>query len=147
MPHARQQIRDYVATAISGGTLYGTNVFKMRSHPLDDKIEAAVCIYTVNEAVSQHNITSAVMRIMTLTLEAFVVGSSESAFESVDDMSQEIEDIMSADRRLGGLVKDCQLTSAVTDINTDGRRAVATLALNYEVTYRTGPGDAGVIVP
>lgn len=149
MAHARQQIRDAIASVVNGGTVYGTNVFKMRTIPLDDSIVSGVCIYTVSENIQQMSMGRPAdqRRQLDANIEAFAVGSSTSVFDTVDDIATEIEQKMANNYTLGNLVEDCQLVGSSTDVNNEGKKAIGTLALTYRIIYKVNPTNSEVILP
>ena len=52
MSHVRQQIRDRIATILTGLPTTGANVFKMRRYALDDSKLPAILVYTMDEGSS-----------------------------------------------------------------------------------------------
>ena len=49
MSHVRQQIREQVATTVTGLTTTGSNVFQSRVYPLQDANLPALLVYSINE--------------------------------------------------------------------------------------------------
>jgi hypothetical protein len=152
MAHVRQQIRDHVAAILTPGAIYGDRVFKMRSYPLSEKIANAVCIYTTRATYQRETMAaSPAGRIyraqQTVVVEAFHSGPSTSVFDDIDALSAEIEQKVLDDPTFGGKVKDVILTSAEQDVNTDGGVAIASIALEFVVSYRFSPANPEVSIP
>jgi hypothetical protein len=147
MSHVRQQIRDALATILTGQGVWGSNVFKMRSYPLSEGRRAAVCIYTTR-AEYQPSVISGMRAgqtydvTLSAAIELFISSNSETVFDEVDTQSAIIEDAIGAKPDLDGLVKDVSIVGVETDVEADGSVAIGTVSIELAITYRVSPTDA-----
>ena len=142
MAHFRQQIRERVATTLTGLTTTGSNVFQSRVYPLQDANLPALLIYTKEESseIITMGSTRALDRELTLSVEAYVKSNANSD-DTIDTISDEIESAIGADTTLNNKAKDVFLIS--TDINYvgEGENPVAVATLNFLVNYCTDEDD------
>lgn len=153
MAHARQQIRDYVATGLTGLPTTGANVFIGRTRPLPANHEPALLIYTRTET-SKRAVAGRppkLERITTLHVEGRVV-SGGPPDDLLDQIAAEIEagiaaliDYGSA-IFFGGLVENVDMVSTETLVKADGDKHIGGVQLTYQVTYRTAEGAPTAIV-
>lgn len=141
MAHVRQQIRDRVATLVTGlGT--GATVYKMRKYSLDDAKLPALIVYTTSESSDLITIgTRTLRRRLDVVVEALALGSSATIFETIDTMCVEVEEALAADFELNGLAKSTVLRSTETDVNVEGDRGVGVGTMTFQVEYVTSIGD------
>jgi len=143
MAHARQLIREQVATTLTGLTTTGSNVFQSRVYPLQDANLPALLVYTKEESseIITMGSTRALERLLTLSVEAYVKSNNNSD-DTIDTISEEIEAAIGADTTLNNKAKDVFLIS--TDINYvgEGENPVAVATLNFLVNYCTAEDDA-----
>jgi hypothetical protein len=128
MAHARQLIREQVATTLTGLSTTGSNVFQSRVYPLQESNLPALLIYTKEESSEAIVMGSdrAIERELTLAVEAYVKNNTNSD-DIIDDIAEEIE----------SAIKDVFLVS--TDINYvgEGENPVAVATFNFLVNYCT----------
>lgn len=142
MAHVRQQIRDQVATTITG-LATGATVYKMRKFSLDDSALPALVVYSNDEASSLVTVgTRTLNRSVTIVIEVIALGSSTGVFDTIDTMCAEVEAAVANDFTVGGLAKSAILRRTDTDVNTDGDKAIGVATMNFEVQYVTSIGDA-----
>ena len=142
MAHVRQQIRDQVATTITG-LATGATVYKMRKFSLDDSALPALVVYSNDESSNLVTVGSRTLnRSVSIVVEAMALGSSATIFDTIDTMCAEVEAAMAADFTVGGLAKSTILRGTDTDVNTEGDKAIGVASMNFEVQYVTSIGDA-----
>jgi hypothetical protein len=142
MAHVRKQIRDRIATLVTGLTTTGSNVYKMRRYALDQDKLPAVVVYTNDESSALQTMGSVNLdRVLSVSVQAFVSGSSTTVFDTLDTIAVEIEEAIAADFTLNGLAKRCHLTGTNVDINPEAEKAIGDITLTYEVVYRTTISD------
>jgi hypothetical protein len=138
MAHARQLIREQVATTLTGLSTTGSNVFQSRVYPLQESNLPALLIYTKEESSEAIVMGSdrAIERELTLAVEAYVKNNTNSD-DIIDDIAEEIESAIGADSTLNNKAKDVFLVS--TDINYvgEGENPVAVATFNFLVNYCT----------
>ena len=148
MTHVRQQIRDAVATTVTG-LATGATVYKMRKYDLDKAALPAILVYTMDESSGLATIGQTIgqktlNRNLTLVVEVLIEGNSDAVFNAVDTACEEVEAAVSADFYVGGLAKSIVLTSTATDVNVEGSDAIGSATMQYTVNYWTSNENAGV---
>ena len=138
MSHVRQQIRDRVATLVTGLPTTGASVYKMRRYALDDAKLPAICVYTTDESSSLITIGSRTLRrVINVVIDIIIKGSSTAVSDSIDTICVSAEEAMAADFTLNGLAKSSVLTSSEIDVNVEGEKSIASARLVYAVEYVT----------
>lgn len=142
MAHVRQQIRDRVATLVTGLPTTGANVYKMRRFALDDSKIPAICVYTMDESSNLITVGSRTLgRTVNVAADIIIKGSSATISDALDDICVSAEEAIAADFHLNGLAKSCILTDTNITINVEGERSVASARLVYTVDYVTSISD------
>ena len=142
MSHVRTQIRDRVATLVTGLPVTGSSVYKMRKYALDDAKLPAICVYTTDESSALITVGSRTLRrVINVMVEAFVKGQSTAVSDTIDGVCVSIEEAIAADFALNNLAKSCILTSTEVDVHIEGEQAIGTARLVYAVEYVTSIGD------
>ena len=142
MSHVRQQIRDRIATRVTGLPVTGASVYKMRRYAIDDSKLPAIFVYTTDESSSLITIGARTLRrVINVMIEAVVYGSSTAVSDSLDSVCVSVEESIANDFSLNGLAKSCILTSTEIDVNVEGEKAFATAQLVYAVEYVTSIDD------
>ena len=142
MAHVRKQIRDRIATLVTGLPTTGANVYKMRRYALDDAKLPAICVYTMDESSSLITIGSRTLkRTINVAVQAFAVGSSTTISDTIDAICVQVEEAIAADFQLNGLARSCVLTESQIDISVEGEKSVGNVSLIYSVEYVTTIGD------
>jgi hypothetical protein len=140
--HVRQQIRDRVATLVTGLPTTGANVYKMRRFALDDSKIPAICVYTMDESSNLITVGSRTLgRTVNVAADIIIKGSSATISDTLDDICVSAEEAIAADFHLNGLAKSCILTDTNITINVEGERSVASARLVYTVDYVTSISD------
>lgn len=142
MSHVRTQIRNRIATLVTGLPVTGASVYKMRKYALDDSKLPAICVYTTDESSGLVTIgTRTLRRVINVMVEVFVKGSSTAVSDTIDGICVSVEEAIAADFALNGLAKSCILTGTETDVNIEGEQGIGTARLVYAVEYVTSIGD------
>lgn len=142
MSHVRTQIRDRIATLVTGLPTTGSSVYKMRRYALDDSKLPALCVYTTDESSGLITVgTRTLRRVINAVVEVYAKGASATIHDTVDGICVSVEEAIAADFGLNGLAKSCVLTNTETDVNVDGENGIASARLVYSVEYVTSIGD------
>lgn len=138
MAHVRQQIRDRVATLVTGLPTTGANVYKTRRYALDDAKLPAICVYTMDESSTLITIGSRTLRrVINVAIDIVIKGSSTTVSDTLDTICVSAEEALAADFTLNGLAKSSVLTSTEIDVNVEGEKSIASARLVYAVEYIT----------
>lgn len=136
MTHIREQIRDRIATLVTGLPSTGANVFAMRRYALDDSKLPCILIYTNNE---QSNIATIGLKTglynLEVMIEVITKSSSSTISDELDQICANVEAAIGADFQLNGLAKSCILTSTDISIAVDGENPLSSANMKYNVQY------------
>lgn len=169
MSHVRQQIRDHVATLLTGfiydrfgiilrdrsgsqltdnATVLGTGtIYKYRRYALDDSQLPALLIYTPTEDVQLATMGNRTLgRVLELRVDIINKGSSTNIFENIEQFCAEMASAIEEDYDLGGLAKSCILSQTDIAVDTSGERAIGTGKMFFNVTYVTAINNCQVSV-
>ena len=134
--HIRQQIREKFGTTLTGLTTTGSNVFESRVYPLENASLPALIIYTKSE--TSEPIVIGTQRLMSRELSVVVEGYAKATSnfdDTIDTISKEVEEAISADRTLGGLAKDTYIESTEIEYTGDGEQPVGYVSLTFLTNY------------
>ena len=147
MSHVRQQIREYFGTTLTGLTTTGSNVFESRVYPLDNTTLPTLLIYTKSE--SSEPIVIGVDRVMSrelaVVVEAYCKATSNFD-DTIDTISKEVEEAISADRTLGGLAKDTFIESTEIEFNGEGEKPLGYVSLTFLTNYYVNEQNPDVAI-
>ena len=134
--HVRQQIREYFGTTLTGLTTTGSNVYESRVYTLQESTLPSLVIYTKTEGSEPIVIgTNRVMsRELSVVVEAYCKAVSNFD-DTIDTISKEVEEAISADRTLGGLAKDTYIESTDIEYTGDGEQPVGYVTLSFLTNY------------
>lgn len=169
MPHVRQQIRDHVATLLTGliydrfgivlrdrsgsqlsdnSSILGTGtIYKYRRYALDDSQLPALLVYTPTEDVQLATIGNRTLgRVLELRVDIINKGASTSIFENIEQFCADMGRAVEEDYDLGGLAKSCVLAQTDISVDTSGEKAIGTGKMFFNVTYVTAIDNCQVSV-
>lgn len=134
--HARTQIRNAVTNLLIDNTLVGSNVFESRIQPISNAKLPAILVYTKQENIGDHSISypRTQHRQISLNVEVYVKAKN-NIDKDLDSLCLEVEKILSADLKLGGLVKDIVLSSTDIQFSDEGEKPIAVAVLGYSILY------------
>lgn len=135
--HLRRQIREAVATAVTGLATTGSRVFQSRVYPLQDSEFPALLVYTLGEVVGQGSMPAPRWQERTVRLQVLAVARADADVDdTLDQICKEVEVALAMPcAALAGIAQMITLVS--TDIEMQGTDAqpVGQAALTYEVLY------------
>jgi hypothetical protein len=135
MSHVRTQIRDDIATRLTGLATTGNRVHQSRIPPRGDADLPCLLITTNDEEIEQSLIGGLFQR----HLELVVIGvakANSAIDDTLDAIALDVETTMAGDRR-------ASLMRIETDFDDELDRPVGRIALHYRVFYSTRAGDPG----
>ena len=146
--HVRQQIRDAALALLKNNTTAGSYVRLADAIATDQQDLPAIVIYTKEEQAGLEEATMGATRSQQRELQLIIEiqARGTNVQNSLDAIAAQVEPLMSADRTIGGLAKDSWLDDSSSDFDGDGDQFIATLALLYQVDYRTVEGAPTVAV-
>jgi len=142
MAHVRQQIRDYVITLLTGLSTTGANVFSHRYYPMSDATIPGIIVYTEDESQSYQTIgpDRTIKHELTLRIEAFVKSVSNYD-DTLDDISVEIMNALSPNRKLNGLAKDTRISTFSSAGEVGGEQPAFMGRFDIQIIYHTKESD------
>ena len=135
MSHARTQIRDAIFdildTAISNVTIQ-----KSRIYPIGSGKLPAILIYTRQENLQDSSLSKPRTQFRNLSLVIEVIAKANNDLDqTLDDLAVKIEEALSVDTSLGGLVKDTVLQTTDIQYLEDGDKPHGVMMMTYAVIY------------
>lgn len=148
MTHVRQQIRERIATNVTGLTTTGARVYQSRVYNLEAANLPGLLVYSNNETSERDTMGILANQDLDRTLELVIEGYASTA-SNLDDVldliAEEVETAVAADPTCNGLSKDLFLSETTISLTGEGDSPAGVLSLTFEVSYRTtttAPGTA-----
>jgi len=135
--HLRRQVREAVATLLTGLTTTGSRVYQSRVQPLAASQLPGLVILTNNEDIEQSTIGGMLER----RLQVEVIGkvkASADVDDKLDDIAKEVEvKVYSSltNNTLTGLIKSLDLKSIDVGINGETDQKVGEIRMQFEAVY------------
>ena len=143
MTHARQQIREAVATALTGLTTTGTRVYQSRMTPKDT--QPFLLIETGHEEIEQGP-QLCLQRALIVTVRGYAKAAS-NVDDALDTIAAEIEVAAQAAGTFGGkLPAGLVLQSIDVDFDDALERPVGVIEMQFKAGYFTQSGLPGSFV-
>lgn len=140
MSHARTIIRNTIVSLLKSNPALkkavGDKIYESKVYPIDTV--PSIMVYTPNEQVIDYTISypRTQTRQLTLIVEIFAKANA-NLDQTADSLALEVEDILSKDPTLGGVIKDLSLHSSETIFSSEGDKPIAVTTLTYHLSYRT----------
>lgn len=136
--HVRRQIREAIATAVTGLATTGARVFQSRIYPLEATDLPGLRIYTISEASSTQNFGFPRLyeRRLTVRIEACAQATADLD-DVLDEICKEVETALGgAAVSLGG-AKSITLLDTDISMSGDSEKPRGQAAMSWEVFYVT----------
>jgi hypothetical protein len=135
--HLRRQIRERVATTLTGLSTTGSNVFQSRIYPMESAGLPGLCVYTQEESVGIQSMggTRNVSRDLTLIIEGYASASS-NIDDTMDAIGKEVEVAMAGDIEINNLAQDSYLSGVEITLSGDGSTGIGKITHSYTVVYQ-----------
>lgn len=139
--HVRQQIREAIASLLTGLASTGANVYQSRLIPLQADELPALLISTNAERIDALGIgvNPLLERELTITVTA-VAKVSTNLDDALDGMIKEVEQAINASESantLGGLVKSILLSDIDIEMNAEAETPTGQAILTFNTQYYT----------
>ena len=143
MAHYRQQIRERVATTLTGLDTTGNNVFQSRIYNIEESKLPCICIYTVSESSEPISMSPprSIEKVLDLVVEIYIKGLNSAS--DLETVLKEVKEKMFTDRLINNLAKDSYLSSQELTYNGEGDKNIAVGVLTYQVFYHHTEGTLG----
>jgi hypothetical protein len=141
MAHFRQQIRERVATTLTGLATTGSNVFQSRVYPIEENKLPCLLIYTKDETSEPLAMSPprSIEKVLNLVVEAYVK-TNNNFDDTIDTICKEVEEALYTDRLINNLAKDSFLTNTEINFNSDGDNPVGIVVMTFEIAYHHTEG-------
>ena len=142
MAHLRQQIRERVATTLTGLTTTGSNVFQSRVYPLENTKLPCLLIYTREESSEPLDMgpPRTIEKRLSLVVEGYVKANSNYD-DTIDTITKEVETALYGDRLINNLAKDSFLVSTDISFNGEGDNPLGIVVMIFEIPYHHTEGS------
>lgn len=146
--HARAQIRQAMATQLTGLVTTGSNVFASRVYPMDDAHLPSLAIYSLaEEAWEDGDVVTSERQFRGLSLE--VVARAKEATnldDTLDEICSEVEAALYADMTLGGMkVKTLRLLGTEIVLAAQ-EKPVGEARMRWAALYRVNPATPSTLI-
>lgn len=136
--HLRRQIREAIATAVTGLATTAARVFQSRVYPLERGTDLpGLLVYSLTETSEGGSLGAP--RLMTRVLRVQVVAIAEALADLDDQLDQickEVEVALAMPvAALAGIAKSITLVSTDIELKGTSVRPVGQAAMTYEVVY------------
>lgn len=145
MAHQRKLVRQAVVALLTNATSAGARVFDTRRAPHKRSLLPAIVVYTLREpdVVESGEAPRELERVVRAEIAGYVADTEAVPLgDAMDDLAEQIEAVMDANRYLGGAAAESVLESTEMMVPTEDDRSdppVGIVVLTYAVTYRTEP--------
>ena len=142
MAHLRQQIRERVATTLTGLTTTGSNVFQSRVYPIENTKLPCLLIYTREESSEPLDMSPprTIEKRLSLVIEGYVKANSNYD-DTIDTITKEVEVAIYGDRLINNLAKDSLLVSTDISFNGEGDNPLGIVVMTFEIPYHHTEGS------
>ncbi|MDP3322645.1 MAG: hypothetical protein Q8S71_03760 [Hydrogenophaga sp.] len=139
--HVRQQIREAIATALTGLATTGNRVFQSRITPLQDDELPALLVSTNSEKVDALSVSfNSILERELAVLVTVVAKATDNLDDALDMSIKEVEAALNATveaNTLNGLVKEIVLTDIDIEMNADAETPTGQALLTLKASYYT----------
>jgi len=135
--HLRRQIRERVASDLTGLSTTGSNVFQSRIRDLEKSKLPCLLIYSNSEEVEISAMGSprTVARNLEMVVEGYAKATS-NLDDTLDGISKEVEVAMSADIGINSLATDSYLSEVEISYSGEGSVPMGSIRMVFTINYR-----------
>jgi hypothetical protein len=138
MSHVRQQIREAVATLLTGLTTSGARVYQSRIYPIDDSKLPCLLINTDDEDVVPISVEVPSTQERHLTIRVRCVAkASANLDDTLDTMLAEVETVLGAAGVLSTLTKSVEMAGIRVEMDGVLEKPVGVASMEYQIAYYT----------
>jgi hypothetical protein len=142
--HLRKQIREAVATLVTGLSTTSARVHQSRMRPKSDAGLPCLLVHTNDtEQIEAADTNTLQQRSLPIAIRGIAKGGA-TLDDTLDQIALEVETALAADPRLGGKASMSRLVSVDTDFDDTTDKPVGEIQLTYLYTYFTQAGTPGV---
>ncbi|PCJ17483.1 MAG: hypothetical protein COB02_13770 [Candidatus Cloacimonadota bacterium] len=135
MSHVKTQIIDAVVALLTGLSITGTSVFKIRKYNLEELSLPSICIYSGDEEIKYISMDKPRLQKRDFVFHVEIYGKNSTDIDAyLNTISKEVEEKVLSYENLSGLVKDLFLESI--ELDSDAQESTfGILKLKYKTMY------------
>ena len=137
--HLRRQIRERIATDVTGLTTTGTRVFQSRVYPIEETKLPCLLVYDSEEAVTIQSMGNPreIEAELTVNIEGYAQGGDGATVQNtLAKIQKEVQIALQADILINSLARDSYLVSADSSISSEAKKPTGSVILSFLVTYQ-----------
>lgn len=145
MSHARQTIREAIATLVTGLTTTGARVYQTRYYRLGQAHLPCLLVYTLEESIDRSAMSKSNTLVRNLTVR--IEGAAEATSnldDTLDSIGEQVENALAGTSPAG--VEELYLQSVQINLSTEGEKPVGVVAMDFVCRYRQTEGTASQIL-
>ena len=141
MSHARQQIREALATQLSSAGISNVTQSRVRTF----QTLPSVNVLSTSESIAPEISTAGMVqaRELEISVEVRAKGTS-NVDDSLDGIAVDIEVAIMADPTLGGLAHYAELLATEVEFDDEAEKPTGLLAMTWQVTYMVNASNPEV---
>ena len=138
MSHVRQQIRERIATNVTGLTTTASRVFQSRVYNLQSTELPGLLVYTTSEQSERDTFigSNGLNRVVDVVIEGYAKATS-NLDDSLDTISAEVEAAVAADPTCQGACNDLALATTEIEYTGESDQPTGMVRMTFNVIYRT----------
>lgn len=143
--HIRQQIREAVATLVSGLTTTGSRVHQSRMRPVADGGLPCLLVHSNDtERIEMADADTLQQRELPIVIRGLAKAGT-TLDDTLDTIALEVETAIAVNPRLSGKAHISRLVSVDTDFDDSTDKPVGEIQLTYAFTYFVQAGSPGAL--
>ena len=148
MSHIRTELRDAVATTITGLASTGSRVYKTRIYPLEEAKLPCLAVYVKSEQIEQSTIgNQKKKRSIEIVIDCAALANA-NLDSTLDTICGNVETAMALNKNLNGLALEVLLERTEIDIDGSGEKPVGIAQMTYRaIAFQNLPDPAVVFNP
>ena len=137
--HLRRQIRERIATDVTGLSTTGSNVFQSRAYPIEESKLPCLLVFDSEESVEIRSMGAVrgITSELTVNIEGYCQGGDgATVMNTLAAIQKEVQVAMQADIDINSLARDSYLTSADASVSAEATKPTGSVRMTYLVTYQ-----------
>lgn len=147
MSHVRTQIRDAIATRLTGLATTGARVYRSRAFSLAENELPSLSVYLKREEIREvtFGTTPTLHRRMELVIEAHAA-SNDDLDTTLDTICAEVETAMEPILTVGGVSVPAALSTTEIEFLSDGEDLVGVASMTWLIDCKTAEDAPGTLI-
>jgi len=137
--HLRRQIRERIATDVTGLSTTGSNVFQSRAYPVEESKLPCLLVFDSEESVEIRSMGAirGISSELTINIEGYCQGGDgATVMNTLAAIQKEVQIAVQADIDINSLARDSYLTSADASVNAEATKPTGSVRITYLVIYQ-----------